>query len=386
MEELELSAENIVDVKDMDTFLSSASDDIEVNTDKEIKEKDTQEPKEDPDETITTEDDLNTKDPESVGSAEKEVGENTESNKPQVSSSKNNFYSSIAKALKDEGILSDLSDDEIKAIQKPEEFSEAMEKIIQNKLDARQKRIDQALNSGVEPSEIQKYESTIQYLSSVNDDSIEDETDDGEKLRKSLIYNDYITRGYSEQRAIREVQKSFDAGSDIEDAKEALQSAKDFYINSYNKLIEDAKQQETSYKKELSERAQKLQKSMLEDKEILGDLEVTKPIRQKAFDAISKPIYKDSNTGQALTAIQKYEMENRDDFLKNLGLIFTLTNGFKDFDGLLKSKVRKEVKKGVRELENVLNTSSFNSDGNLQFVSGTDPDPDSSFRGWKLDI
>lgn len=386
MEELELSAENIVDVKDMDTFLSSASDDIEVNTDKEIKEKDTQEPKEDPDETITTEDDLNTKDPESVGSAEKEVGENTESNKPQVSSSKNNFYSSIAKALKDEGILSDLSDDEIKAIQKPEEFSEAMEKIIQNKLDARQKRIDQALNSGVEPSEIQKYESTIQYLSSVNDDSIEDETDDGEKLRKSLIYNDYITRGYSEQRAIREVQKSFDAGSDIEDAKEALQSAKDFYINSYNKLIEDAKQQETSYKKELSERAQKLQKSMLEDKEILGDLEVTKPIRQKAFDAISKPIYKDPNTGQALTAIQKYEMENRDDFLKNLGLIFTLTNGFKDFDGLLKSKVRKEVKKGVRELENVLNTSSFNSDGNLQFVSGTDPDPDSSFRGWKLDI
>lgn len=386
MEELELSAENIVDVKDMDTFLSSASDDIEVNTDKEIKEKDTQEPKEDPDETITTEDDLNTKDPESVGSAEKEVGENTESNKPQVSSSKNNFYSSIAKALKDEGILSDLSDDEIKAIQKPEEFSEAMEKIIRNKLDARQKRIDQALNSGVEPSEIQKYESTIQYLSSVNDDSIEDETDDGEKLRKSLIYNDYITRGYSEQRAIREVQKSFDAGSDIEDAKEALQSAKDFYINSYNKLIEDAKQQETSYKKELSERAQKLQKSMLEDKEILGDLEVTKPIRQKAFDAISKPIYKDPNTGQALTAIQKYEMENRDDFLKNLGLIFTLTNGFKDFDGLLKSKVRKEVKKGVRELENVLNTSSFNSDGNLQFVSGTDPDPDSSFRGWKLDI
>lgn len=386
MEELELSAENIVDVKDMDTFLSSASDDIEVNTDKEIKEKDTQEPKEDPDETITTEDDLNTKDPESVGSAEKEVGENTESNKPQVSSSKNNFYSSIAKALKDEGILSDLSDDEIKAIQKPEEFSEAMEKIIQNKLDARQKRIDQALNSGVESSEIQKYESTIQYLSSVNDDSIEDETDDGEKLRKSLIYNDYITRGYSEQRAIREVQKSFDAGSDIEDAKEALQSAKDFYINSYNKLIEDAKQQETSYKKELSERAQKLQKSMLEDKEILGDLEVTKPIRQKAFDAISKPIYKDPNTGQALTAIQKYEMENRDDFLKNLGLIFTLTNGFKDFDGLLKSKVRKEVKKGVRELENVLNTSSFNSDGNLQFVSGTDPDPDSSFRGWKLDI
>ena len=125
---------------------------------------------------------------------------------------------------------------------------------------------------------------------------------------------------------------------------------------------------------------------MLEDKEILGDLEVTKPIRQKAFDAISKPIYKDPNTGQALTAIQKYEMENRDDFLKNLGLIFTLTNGFKDFDGLLKSKVRKEVKKGVGELENVLNTSSFNSDGNLQFVSGTDPDPDSSFRGWKLDI
>ena len=126
---------------------------------------------------------------------------------------------------------------------------------------------------------------------------------------------------------------------------------------------------------------------MLEDKEILGDLEVTKPIRQKAFDAISKPIYKDPNTGQALTAIQKYEMENRTEFLKNVGLLFTLTDGFKNLDGLVKGKVRKEVKKGLRELEHTLNNTSRTSDGNLKFVSGVEDDPESFIgKGWDLDV
>jgi glycine cleavage system pyridoxal-binding protein P len=80
-------------------------------------------------------------------------------------------------------------------------------------------------------------------------------------------------------------------------------------------------------------------------------------------------------------------MDNRTDFLKNVGLLFTLTDGFKNLDGLVKGKVNKEVKRGLRELENTINNTQRTSDGNLKLVSGMNDDPESFIgKGYKLDI
>lgn len=70
-----------------------------------------------------------------------------------------------------------------------------------------------------------------------------------------------------------------------------------------------------------------------------------------------------------------------------MGLIFTLTDGFKSLDGLVKGKVKKEVKNGLRDLEHAINNTARNSDGNLKFVSGVDEDPESFIgKGWKIDV
>jgi hypothetical protein len=70
-----------------------------------------------------------------------------------------------------------------------------------------------------------------------------------------------------------------------------------------------------------------------------------------------------------------------------VGLIFTLTDGFKNLNGLVKGKVSKEVKKGLRELESTINNTQRTSDGNLKLVSGVDEDPESFIgKGYKLDI
>jgi hypothetical protein len=110
-----------------------------------------------------------------------------------------------------------------------------------------------------------------------------------------------------------------------------------------------------------------------------------KSTRQRVYDNISKPIYKDPDTGELLTAVQKYERDNSTEFLKNVGLLFTLTDGFKNLDKLVKGKVRKEVKKGLRELESTINSTSRTSDGNLRFTSGVGDDLESSARGWDFD-
>lgn len=334
---------------------------------------------------VTTED--KSEKPEGVGSEDNiEEQEDTTSNK-SGSSPKNNFYSSIAKAFAEEGIFPDLDDESASKIKTPEEFRDLIEDRIKSELDERQKRVDEALNAGVEPSDIRKYENTISYLDSIKDETITSENEEGEKLRKQLIYQDFVNRGYSQERATREVKKSFDAGTDIEDAKEALKSNLEFFQGQYDNLIEEAKAEEEKEIKQRKEQAEKLKKSILEDKEVFGELSIDKKTRQKIFDNISKPIYKDPDTGQVFTALQKYEMENRTDFLKNLGLVFTLTDGFKNLDGLVKGKVKKEVKKGIRELENVLNNTARTSDGNLRFVSNVDDDPESFIgQGWTLDV
>lgn len=334
-------------------------------------------------------DTLFTEEPESVGSGKEDnkEKEGTESDKDKGTSPKNNFYSSIAKALKEEGIFPDLDDETADKIKAPEDFAEAVEKQIQARFDERQKRIDEALNAGIEPSEIKRYENTLSYLNSLQDSAISDETDKGEKLRQQLIFQDFINRGYSKERAQREVQKSFNSGTDIEDAKEALASNKEFFQNEYDNLVKEAQEEEKREAQERKEQAEKLKKSILEDTKVFGDIQVDKATRQKVFDNISKPVYKDPETGELFTAIQKYEMENRTEFLKNVGLLFTLTDGFKNLDGLVKGKVRKEVKKGLRELEHTLNNTSRTSDGNLKFASGVEDDPESFIgKGWDLDV
>ena len=389
MEE-ELSLDNILGADEIENLFV---DDEEAQETPPVNEETSEKEDKDKNKEETTEvvdvDTLFTEEPESVGSGKEDnkEKEGTESDKDKGTSPKNNFYSSIAKALKEEGIFPDLDDETAGKIKAPEDFAEAVEKQIQARFDERQKRIDEALNAGIEPSEIKRYENTLSYLNSLQDSAISDETDKGEKLRQQLIFQDFINRGYSKERAQREVQKSFNSGTDIEDAKEALASNKEFFQNEYDNLVKEAQEEEKREAQERKEQAEKLKKSILEDTKVFGDIQVDKATRQKVFDNISKPVYKDPETGELFTAIQKYEMENRTEFLKNVGLLFTLTDGFKNLDGLVKGKVRKEVKKGLRELEHTLNNTSRTSDGNLKFVSGVEDDPESFIgKGWDLDV
>ena len=382
----ELSFENIMSGDEIENLFVDSDEEI---TDPEIEGVEDKENKEITDTTEVNVDTLFTDKPESVssGTEENQEVEKDTSTLSKEGSSPKNFYSSIAKALQEEGIFPDLDDDITSKISTPEDFAEIVEKTIQSKFDARQKRIDDALNYGVEVTEIKRYENTIQYLDTIKDDVLIDESDKGEQLRKQLIFQDFINRGYSQERAQREVTKSLNAGTDIEDAKEALKSNKEYFESQYNTMIEDAKKEDQKSNETRKEEAEKLKKSLLEDTKSFGEIQLDKTTRQKIFDNIAKPVYKDPETGELYTAIQKYEMENRTEFMKNLGLLFTLTDGFKSLDKLVKGKVTKEVKKGLRELENTLNNTSRSSDGNLKFVSGVEEDPEAFIgKGWDLDI
>ena len=323
---------------------------------------------------------------ESVGSKEHQGVEDTTYEKNDGSSPTTNFYSSIAKALKEDGVLPDLDDDTASKIENAEDFAEIIEQQIQSKFDERQKRMDSALNAGVDKDTIRQYENTLSYLDNITDEALDAEDENGENLRKQVIYQDLINKGYSKEEAIEELNDIFDNGSDKRKAKRALVANKEFFKKGYQKILDEAKEEKEREEKQRRDQTNALKKAILEEKKVFGDIQVDKATRQKILDNISKPVYKDKETGELYTALQKYEMDNKTEFIKNVGLLFTLTDGFKNIDKLVQGKVKTEVRKGLRELEHTLNNTSRSSDGNLKFVSGVSDDPESFIGKWDIDV
>lgn len=328
--------------------------------------------------------------PEGVGSGkDKEGKEGTASDNDSDGTSPNdNFYSSIASALAEDGIFPNLDEETVKKAMDAETFSNLIESEVNARLDEKQQRVSKALENGVEPTDIKKYENTLNFISKITEADIAEENEKGEQLRYNLIYQDFINKGMTPEKAKKYTNRSIDAGTDIEDAKDALQSNKEFFNTAYNTLLEDAQRQADEEEANRATQAKQLENSLMKDKQLMGDLELSRDIRKKAFDAVSKPVFKDPETGQYLTAIQKYENEHRADFLKYTGLIYTLTNGFKDFDSFTKGKVKKEMRKGLRELEQTLNNTRRTNDGSLKMVTNQREDDPNSFigKGMKLDL
>lgn len=392
-----LSFDNILGEQEIETLFTDPEDNDVQEEHKETEEEEVETPdsddkkqkeKDNTTEDVDPENLFEDKAPESVGSGKDNEGkEGTAPDNDADGTSPNNFYSSIANACAVDGIFPNLDDETIKKAVDAESFSNLIEAEINARFDEKQKRISQALENGVEPTDIKKYESTLNYINTITDAAIAEESEKGEQLRYNLIYQDFINKGMTPDKAKKFADRTVDAGTDVEDAKEALLSNKEFFSNAYNKMLQDAQQKADEEKAEREKNAKELEKSLMKDKQLFGDMEISNDIRKKAFDSVSKPVYKDPETGDYMTAIQKYESEHRAEFLKYTGLIFAMTNGFKDFDSFAKGKVKKEVKKGLRELEQTLNNTRRNNDGSLRMVTNQKDDPNSFIsKGMKLDL
>lgn len=307
---------------------------------------------------------------ESVGSGKKETEKESTVTKSDGTSTQN-FYSSIATALKEDGILQFSDSDKIETAS---DFANAVEDYINSRIEEKNQRINKAINAGVDDSQIRNYETTINFLNGLSEDQIKAETEQGETLRKNLIYQDLINREYTDEEAREELQDILDAGTDIKRAMRALNSNKEFYNKGYQKLIDDNEAKVKAESERKQKEADEFKRSLLEDDKSFG-FEVDKKTRAKAYDAATKAMYKDDKTGNFMTEIQKYENDNPVEFRKKLALVFTLTDGFKDFSALAKPIVQREKHKSISELERKINSTSRVSDGSMQFSSGVDDSP-----------
>lgn len=334
---------------------------------------------------------VNSDSSESVGSGNKddnqEVGEDI--TLEDTSASPNSVYSSMASALKNDNVLPNLEDEDIAKIKTAGDLAAAFKKQVdlqlKESLSSEEMRVKKALDLGVEPDVVNQLETNIRTLDSITDEHIKDESQTGENLRKNIIYQDYVNKGFSKERALREVSKSFTAGTDLEDAQDSLQANREFYKTRYEESIKSAEEAQKAVIEAREKEAETLKKDILGKGEIFEGLEVNKETRERIYDAITKPVAKAEN-GIPLNAIQKYAMDNRGEFFKKIGAIYVMTDGFKSIDKLVKPKVNKATNSKLKEMEHVLKNSVNHDFGGIDLVSGSIGDDNSKVGSdWQLD-
>jgi hypothetical protein len=101
--------------------------------------------------------------PEKVGEEENnDDGKNAID--PEGDGASPNAYSSIAKALREDGILTGFDEKELEEVKTPEDFAELIDKFVESKVDEQTRRVTELMRNGVAPNEIQKYESNLDHI------------------------------------------------------------------------------------------------------------------------------------------------------------------------------------------------------------------------------
>ena len=323
--------------------------------------------------------------PESVGDDEDKDEEEAKPQGKGSSPSGENLYSSFAQALKGDGLFQFLDDEAVGKIEDADSFREALENEVDARLDEQTRRYKEALESGMQPEVIVQYQNTIQRLEGITDEQIDDDGEQGANLRRTLLFRDFLNRGFSEERAKRQVERIMSSGTDKDDAKDALESIKEYFKDKYQEQLDLKKQEAEAEKQRVKKEAEDFKKAVLEKDKLFEDIPVDKPTRKKAYEAMTR-VVKTTDDGEQLTAVQLYADEHPVEFRTALGIVWALTDGFTKMGNLLQKSVNKKVNKNLQEIESRLRNQGHQG-GSFRFSEGEDGGGSTNnYKGFRIDI
>jgi len=265
------------------------------------------------------------------------------------SSSNPNLFNSLAKLLVDKGLLS--SDDSDLDISSEDEFVETFNKQIEKQIDHKLKEQfgDNAeyIKKGIPIEKVQQNQETLDRLDSINEDLIKEDSN----LRQRIIYQDLINKGFSEERAKKNLQRSIELEEDVDDAIDSLNSIKEFNKSRIDSEYQAQIKSAEELQKAEEERLESIKKRISETDEIIKNFKITDSVKEKVQKNMFDVVGEDPVTKTKENSLMKYRRENKEDFDHKLYYLFTITDGFKNFDSIVKntnSKVIKDLEKAVK--------------------------------------
>lgn len=315
---------------------------------------------------------------------EEEVAEEDDKNKEEVDSdssddgdSSPNLYSSLAKVLAEEGLLPSFNEGE-KKLETKEDFIEAFREEIKNSeyagLNETQKKYLQALESGIPEQDVKEHLNIETQLNSITPEEIKS----NENLRRQIILNDFVLKGYNKEKAEKLTQRSFDIGEDESDALDAMNDVKGYYEKQYNDKLKQADDAREEAKKKSEQQLEDLRKTITEFKEVIPGLKITEKDKNKIYELATKPVAQLDN-GTYINALMKAKVEDPVNFEAKLNYLFYITNEFKNFDIIKKT----QKSNATKELNDFVKGNTFVPSGNS---STQDLDYDPYKSGFSADV
>ena len=259
------------------------------------------------------------------------------------------FFSSLVQALKEGGILEDIKDEDIKS---QDDFFKVLEDGIKQRefsdLTDSQKEYLEALRDGIPHEEIAAHQQNIEAYNSITDEAIEEESDDGSDLRRTIITNNYLSKGFSEAKAKKLIDKIFESGEDVDEAKDALNELKTIEKQTFEqnkaKLAEQKKVQQKAEKESID----KLNKIVKETKEIIPGLAIPQALKNDVIKGLTQPVaFTEDN--RPLDIISKFLYDNPIDGRFKLAYILKATKDLTNMGVLENKKAKKDAWKNLAE-------------------------------------
>lgn len=291
----------------------------------------------------TTDEELENKSEE-----EKEKKNNkTDEDKPKPPSSEDDSstFSVFANVLKEEGVFN-LPDEDLANIKTAKDLADAVKREIEeskfSNLTESQKRYLDAVEAGVPLKDFEVLEKQISSLETLKNTDLEAE----EKIQErfDLIAYDFISKGFSEEKAVELANRSIKLGTDIEDSREALDNLIKVKAEEYKKIV--------SEKKEESKISLEKIKETIDSKEsILKDIKITPKQKEALYDLLTLKVDSDEQ-GRPINEFNKWRRDNGLEAEIILGTIYQMTNKFQNLGKMLdvsKTKASQELEEKLRD-------------------------------------
>tara|TARA_R110000772_G_scaffold8692_1_gene28792 strand:- start:5535 stop:6656 length:1122 start_codon:yes stop_codon:yes gene_type:complete len=323
---------------DMDMFIDIPEEDtsfvLEEDEDEEIES-----PQDNPDE------DLN-EDPEKVveeESSKKEENDDDDEEKGDEpdSSSNPNLFKSLTELLHQKSLLSSLDSD----VETEDDFVNVFTKELDTQIDKLLvERFGEEnahfVKQGVPLEKVQKNNEEFKQLESITNETISSDPE----LQKRILYQDFINRGYDEQKAVKYVNRSLELDAGEEDALEAIESIRERQTERVNLENQKILEQKTAQDKAREDNIKLITKEIDNMTEVISDFPVSKNVKAKVKEAMFNVVGSNPDTGESENTLMKYRRENPVEFDKKLYYLFTVTNNFENFDLLNSSSKSKAIK------------------------------------------
>lgn len=259
--------------------------------------------------------------------------------------------SSLVSTLVDEGVLPSLDEEELGEIKSASDLIAIINKQVKSNefadLTEDQKEYLTALRSGV-PNEAYRQQKSIEsQYNNIQESNLE--SDDSLELRKLLIKQDFIIKGYDEATATKYSDRSVNLGEDVDDSKAALKRLQEYQKQTTGNLLKEAEESKKAVEKAAEERLTTIKDKIKSTDEILPSMKINTKSKDKVYDLLTKAAGQDSN-GNPVNAIVN-SMINDQEYLIKLAYLHHITEGMTKWDKIVSTSKSAAINKLDEQLK-----------------------------------